>query len=178
MNLYIRLLIMLLTTRFKESMSIFDDFVTSHYVFPNDLDPYGHMNNGRYFAVADLARIQKLLRAGIWQAMRIRKVYAVAAGETIQFRKPLTLLQKYSISTRMMGWDERFFYVEQAFFRKGQVHALMIVRVRPIMKNDTRVTPREVLGYVYSNELEGTRTNEAINKWNESTKWHWKEAKQ
>lgn len=175
MNLYLRLFLMIMTTRWKRRVSILEESVTRHWVLPNDLDPYGHMNNGRYFAIADLARIRKLFRARIWQEMKKQKIYAVVAGETIQFRKPLRLFQRFAITTRLMGWDEGFFYVEQTFHRKGRVYALMIVRGRLIMKDGTMASPREILRYGHFEDLDEIRMSEVIEKWNESTKEQWEQ---
>lgn len=176
MNLYIRLFLMFLTTRFKSSTSIFEDSLTNHYVLPNDLDPYGHMNNGRYFAVADLARIRKLLRSGLWQEMKRRKVLAFVADETMQFRKPLMPFQKYTIKTRLMGWDGNFFYIEQTFSRKDHICALLLVRGRAITTDHTPVAPRELFGWVEQSDVPEEKVNEVIRTWNESTKMHWDKA--
>lgn len=176
MNLYLRLFLMLLTTKFQGSASILDNSITYHRVLPNDLDPYGHMNNGRYFAIADLARIRKLLRAGLWQEMKKRKVLAFVADETIQFRKPLMPFQKYAVKTRLMGWDAKYFYVEQTFFRDGDIHALLLVRGRPVRADRGSITPRELFGWVEKTEIPEERMNDVIRTWNESTKMHWERA--
>lgn len=176
MNLYLRLFLMLLTTKFQRGASILDDSITYHRVLPNDLDPYGHMNNGRYFAIADLARIRKLLRAGLWQEMKRRKVLAFVADETIQFRKPLMPFTKYAIRTRLMGWDEKYFYVEQTFFRDSDIYALLLVRGRPVRADRQPITPCELFGWVESTQIPEEKMNDVIRTWNKSTKMHWEEA--
>jgi len=173
MNLYLRFFIMLIAVKFKRRLSVLEDSITRHHVLPNDLDPYGHMNNGRYFAVADLARIQKLQRAGLWREMKKRKVLAFVADETIQFRKPLMPFQRYFIRTRLMGWDANFFYVEQTFYREKEVCALLLVRGRAISTDHAPVAPREMFGWVEPGDITGEKVNDVIRTWNQSTKMHW-----
>ena len=183
MNLYLRLLFVLLLSRFRSAVSVFEEFSTDHRVWPNDLDVLGHMNNGRYFTITDLARIEMLIRAGVWREMRKRGIYPVMAGETIQFRKSLRPFQKYSIITHTLGWDDKFIYVEHRFVSRGETYALAIVRTRMLTSHAKsghsatgeagRVSPQELMQLVDVNAVSETRMNEVLDKWNSSTALHW-----
>ena len=183
MNLYIRLFFVLLLSRFKSAVSVFEEFSTEHRVWPNDLDVLGHMNNGRYFTITDLARIEMLIRAGVWREMRKHGIYPVMAGETIQFRRSLMPFQKYSIITHTLGWDDKFIYVEHRFVSRGETYALAIVRTRMLSSRPTRnspgtgkagrVSPQELMQLVDENAVSETRMNEVLEKWNSSTALHW-----
>lgn len=175
MNLYFRLLIMLIKTRFKKPYSLFSEYRTKHRVYPNDLDLLGHVNNGRYFTITDLVRMEMLIHAGVWKALRKRGLYAVMAGETIQFRKPLMPFQRYNIVSKMLGWDESFFYVEHKFESEKGLHALLIVKVRMLGGKGHRVSPKEVFGFVGYNQIQDRNINHLILSWNESTNIHWME---
>lgn len=177
MNLYFRLLFLYFRTRYGKKISIFDPFVTEHIVFPNDLDLLGHMNNGRYFTITDLARIEMLVRAGIWKEIRKRKLYPVMAGETVQFRKPLLPFQKYCIISKSIGWDEKFFYVEHRFISSTGLHALVMVKVMVIGDGKIRVSPAKVLGFVSSENIPAISITEPISTWRQSTESHWNEYK-
>ena len=174
MNLYFRLFFIFLTARYKQTVSMLDSFTTEHRVLPNDLDLLGHMNNGRYFTVTDLTRIEMLIRAGLWQQMRRLKIHPVMAGETVQFRKPLKPFQRYSIVTKTLGWDEKFIYVEHLFKSQYEVHAMALVKVRVIGKDSTRVAPHKLLKLVHNTDIQRTNMKEAIIKWNLATQSHWK----
>ena len=76
---------MFFTSEFKKTILIFNEYNSSHYVLPNDLDLLGHRNNRRYFTITDMVRIEMLIRSGIWAEMKKRKIYAVMAEETAQF---------------------------------------------------------------------------------------------
>jgi acyl-CoA thioesterase FadM len=172
MNLYLRLFVTMAFSRFKGIIAILDEYVTQHRVWPNDLDLLGHMNNGRYFTITDYVRMGMLIRSGILKEMRKRGIYAVIAGETAQFRKPLMPFQKYKIVSRTLGWDERFFYVEHTFTSSGHIHAVLLVKVIVVGPGRQKVSPAEILSYV-DNRVEETKVNTVIENWNSSSSDHW-----
>lgn len=65
MTLWFRLIWLLLTARLRGKVQLFDISVLRLRVLPNDLDFNGHINNGRYFTLADLGRLDFLIRAGV-----------------------------------------------------------------------------------------------------------------
>ncbi len=176
MNLYLRLLFIFIVAKFKKRVSLFEEIKTSHRVFPNDLDLFGHMNNGRYFTVTDIARIDMLIRSGLWQELKKRKIIGVNAGQTVQFRKPLRPFQKYEIITKTIGWDNKHFYVENRFVSKKGVHALVLIRVRVMGIGKEKPTPAEILRHIYSNKIQENKMNRFLNIWNESSQMHWGES--
>jgi len=56
MTLWFRLIWLVLTARLRGKVQLFDISVLRLRVLPNDLDFNGHVNNGRYFTLADLGR--------------------------------------------------------------------------------------------------------------------------
>lgn len=90
--------------------------VTHWRVWPNDLDAFGHMNNGRYQVIMDLGRIDFLRRCHLLRGV-VRNRWAVPVGEAhMAYRKPLRPLQRYTLHTRLLHWDARWFYFRQEFF--------------------------------------------------------------
>lgn len=174
MNLYLRVFFMFLRSMFRGKTSVNEDFFTNHIVWPNDVDVLGHMNNGRYFTVTDLIRIEWLVRAGVWRALRKRGFHAVIAGETAQFRRALKPFQRYRIQSRNLGWDDKFFYVEHRFMVKGEVHAISIVKVR-VVGQDPRPQPAEVMRWA-GEVVEDERLDPVITSWNLSTRDQWQAA--
>ena len=109
---------------------------TPFRVRPLDLDLLGHMNNGRYLSVMDLARMDLLVRSGLWKQFRSRGSYPVLTAVAIQFRRSLQPWERYEIETAVPGWDERDFFAVQRFLRAdGEVAATAVARVR-FLKHD------------------------------------------
>lgn len=99
-------------------------------VLPNDIDFAWHMNNGVYFTMADLGRIDLAIRSGWGLAQVRRRVAPVVMQETMTFRSSLTPLQAYELHTVIAGWDRVSVYFEQRFVVDGQVSAQALVRMR------------------------------------------------
>ena len=61
MKLYLRLLLLLLTQKFRDRCTLTGPATTTLRVYPNDLDIFGHVNNGVYLTYADLGRTDLML---------------------------------------------------------------------------------------------------------------------
>jgi acyl-CoA thioesterase FadM len=144
-NLLLRLLWLAVAGRFRRAVPALGPCRTPFRVLPTDLDVLRHVNNGVYFSLMDLARVDLMRRAGLLGKLAARGWYPVAAAETIQFRRPLTLLQRFDIVTRVLAWDEKAFLVEQRFERGGEAVALAFVRARFLRRAGGGVAPAEVL---------------------------------
>ncbi|MCC2317655.1 acyl-CoA thioesterase [Cellulomonas chengniuliangii] len=108
------------TTPPHERPSGLDEYRTPMRVMPNDLDLLRHMNNGVFFTLLDIGRVDLLVRSGAQHAVRSQGWYPVVVGESIRFRRSLTLWERFEIVTRVLGWDERIVYLEQRFERAGR----------------------------------------------------------
>jgi acyl-CoA thioesterase FadM len=87
-----------------------------------------HVNNGIYFSMMDLARVDLMIRAGYAGKVKQQGWYPVVVAETIQFRRSLNLFQRFEIETRVLGWDDKAIVLEQQFIRGGESVAHALVR--------------------------------------------------
>ena len=118
---------------------------TPFRVLPTDLDLLLHVNNGIYLSLMDLGRVDLMRRSGLLAGLRSRGWYPVVVAETIQFRRPLTLFQRFAIETSVLGWDEKAFLLEQRFVRGGEPVAIALVRARFLARTGGSVSPADVL---------------------------------
>lgn len=145
MNLLLRLLWLAVAGGARGTVPVLGPCRTPFRVWPTDLDVLRHVNNGVYFSIMDVARVDLMRRAGLWRPLLARGWYPVAAAATIQFRRPLTLFQSFEIVTRVLAWDEKAFLLEQRFERGGEAVALAYVRARFLAKGGGRVAPADLL---------------------------------
>ncbi|NYF97131.1 acyl-CoA thioesterase [Janibacter cremeus] len=103
-------------------------------VLPNDIDLAGHMNNGVYFSMADLGRIDLMIRSGWGRALLRHRVSPVVMQETMTFRTSLAPMQAYELQSVIAGWDRVSVYCEQRFVVDDQVCAQTLVRMRFLHK--------------------------------------------
>ncbi len=144
MNLYLRLLLLRLRTPRRPRLGAWDVARTSFRVVPTDLDLLGHVNNGKYLTLMDVARIDLLTRAGVWAALRARGWYPVVAGQTITYRRSLRLGQRFDVVSRAIGIDDRWVYVEQTFCVGEEVYARAVVRSRFLKRSGGSVERAEL----------------------------------
>lgn len=134
MNLYVRLLYMLIASFFKPRVEdALGETRLNFCVLPNDLDLNGHMNNGRYLTVMDIGRMDFVLRLGL-AGYVIRNGYIpVLSSASIRYRLPLLPFQKYGLLTRILCWDDKWVYMEHRFVisggkKDGAVAAIALVK--------------------------------------------------
>lgn len=145
MNLWLRLLWLLLAAPRRASVPPFGPCRTPFRVLPTDLDVLRHVNNGVYLSMMDLARVDLMIRAGLARKLRQHGWHPVVVAQTIRFRRSLTLFQSFTIETRVLGWDEKAFVLEQRFERGTELVANAVVRARFLARAGDRISPRDVL---------------------------------
>lgn len=160
-----RTLWMILRSPRRPACSPLGPCTTPFRVLPTDLDFLMHMNNAVYFSVMDTARGDWLLRSKVWQRLGKQGLHLVVAGETIQFRKSLTLGQTFEIETRVIAWDDKAFYVEQRFVREGDLWANALVRIRALDKQNRPVDTNAVLPILDAAHVKSPPLPEWVTSW-------------
>ena len=145
MKYVFRLLWLIVTAARRAPCELLGPCVTRFRVWPNDLDVFLHMNNGVYLTVADLGRMDLMLRTGMYGPIRERGWYPVVAAETIRFRRSLRLWTRYTITTRILGWSERSVYIEQTFERGGELVAQAMIDARFLARAGGRVDTADLM---------------------------------
>ncbi len=140
----LRTLLMMIASRRKAPLDFREVGRVVMHVMPNDLDLLGHVNNGIYLSLMDLGRMDLMLRSGKWQALKRLGWYPVAAAVTVTYRRSLRLWERYTLETKVVGFDEKAMYVEQRFVRNGEVYVVAINRARFLKKSGGTVTVAEM----------------------------------
>ncbi|MGL4406701.1 MAG: acyl-CoA thioesterase [Notoacmeibacter sp.] len=145
MNLFFRLIWVLVAGFLsKTRTSIMDVHRLSFRVLPNDLDTNMHMNNGRYLTIMDLGRTDALIRSGLVKSVISEKWMPVIAGISMIYRRSLAPFERYTLETHLIGWDEKWVFMEQAFVRQnGDVAARAYVKAT-FLKKGQRVPSADI----------------------------------
>lgn len=145
MNLLLRVVYVFISSFFKPKIDyILEPAYLKLCVMPNDLDFNMHMNNGRYLTIMDLGRLDLILRSGLFKIMLQQKNVPILGSVTMRYRLSLDPFQKYTLKTQILGWDEKWFYIEQRFLmragpRRDEVAAIGLVK-GCFFDNNTRST--------------------------------------
>ena len=145
MNLFLRLLLLVLTSWLRPSCPPLGPCRKRFIVWPPDLDVLWHVNNGVYLSMLDVARVDLMLRSGVGSELRRRGWYPVVVAETIRFRRSLRLFQRFQVETTIIGWDEKAILVQHHFRRGEELVADAVVRLRFLKRKGGSVTSAELL---------------------------------
>ncbi|MFW2373651.1 MAG: thioesterase family protein [Gammaproteobacteria bacterium] len=149
MNLYLRLLFLLLKPGIKKKPELLQPAVLHLRVLPNDLDFNLHMNNGRYLSIMDLGRIELIKQRGLIRHMIKQRWVPIVAQAQISYYRPLNSFQSYELSTQLICWDDKYAYFQQTFTSKNKTVA--VAHIKGLLRSyQGTLNPNEVirlLGY-------------------------------
>ena len=145
MNMYLRLLVVAFRAWRRGRASALGPGRIPFRVRPTDLDPLGHVNNGVYFTLFDLGRIDLMLRSGMYRRFNKAGWFAVVSAETGTFRKELKPFRRFELETRVLGWDERHLYYEHRVLSGGRLATSAVIQIRFLSRSGERIEPQRVL---------------------------------
>lgn len=128
MNLYLRLLKLLILLPFVQRRGLFEPGRIAFRVWPNDCDVNLHLNNGRYLTFMDLGRVHLIAQFGLLRDLIRRRWAPVLSAAEMSFIRPLQPLQRFELISRLLTWDDKYFYIEQRFVARGRLHAVGMVK--------------------------------------------------
>jgi len=137
-------------------------------VLPNDIDINLHMNNARYLNIMDYARMHLLARTRLLNHILHSRWRPLVGAVWITYRRSLPLFSAFEITSRMVCWDKKWFYLEQSFTGS---HGLAAVGWVKGVLRDTQgtVDPQQVIEGVAPGTVSPPMP-EAIATWNDLTR--------
>lgn len=144
MNLVFRMLLTLLFANRAGVLAPLDVSRKAMRVLPSDLDVQLHMNNGRYLSIMDLGRVDMMVRNGFWAIARKHGWFPVVGSVRVDYRRQLTVFQRYEMTTQIVGWDDRWIFLEQQFLVGDKLHARALFKAM-IRSKAGPVTPITVM---------------------------------
>ena len=117
---------------------------TSFRCMPWDIDMFFEMNNGRVLTLCDLGRFSLAIRTGLAKALKENSWGLVVAGSTARYRQRVRVFNKITMRTQVVAFDERWFYIVQSMWVKGQPTSSVLLRTGVTSKGKV-VPSNEVL---------------------------------
>lgn len=149
-------------------LGVLDEDRIRMHVWPQDIDLNLHMNNARYLSVLDYARIHMLARTRVLEHIVRSRWQPLVGAVWMTYRRSLPLFSAFSVSTRLVCWDARWFYFEQAFTGRDGLAALGWVK--GMLRDDrTNLDPQQVLERVAPGVVSPLMPD-VIAQWNELTR--------
>ncbi|MFD1913106.1 acyl-CoA thioesterase [Halodurantibacterium flavum] len=141
---FIRLFKEARAARHLPALPLLGTHVSHHICWPWDLDPWVELNNGRTLTLYDLGRVPFGRRIGLEAALRAQRWGITVAGNSLRYRRRVRAFDRLEMRTRCLGWDARFFYIEQSMWKHGECTSHMLLR-SAVTRREGIVPPAEVL---------------------------------
>ena len=143
---YLRLTRVLVQSKFKPKLKFhseeFDTIKLS--VWPQDIDPFLELNNGRYVTLLDLGRFAYGARVDINEFLKKNHWSLTITGTYNEYRYRLRLFKTFELKTKIVGYDTEWFYFFQKLERNGKTHMASVVKFAFTSKKGI-VKPEEVV---------------------------------
>lgn len=128
MNLLFRLFWMMVTARWRNPCAMLEESCLSFRVMPTDLDVNMHLTNSRYFSFMDLSRVDHMIRNGAWTHIRKHNLKPVLGSGSVRFRRPVPPFARIDVTTRVVGGDCKWIYLEHKIQTDSTVYAVAILK--------------------------------------------------
>jgi hypothetical protein len=116
----------------------------------------------------DYGRTRLLARTGLLEHILRSRWKPLIGAAWVTYRRSLPLFARFTLGSRLVSWDEPWFYLEQTFTgREGLVAVGWVKRL--LRGPDGNLPPQEVLGGI-ERGIESPPIPEAIANWNELTR--------
>ena len=97
--------------------------------WPTDCDSNFHVNTARYFVFMELARFDLSLKSGLFSYCLKNKIALLVMGAKITYRREIKPFKRINIRTKVIGYDERFMYIEQRIISNLGTHSKGYLRI-------------------------------------------------
>lgn len=149
-------------------LGILDEDRLDMRVWPNNIDFNFHMNNARYLSLMDFARMHLLARTQVLTHV-IRSRWTPLLGAVwMTYRRSLPLFACFTLASRIVCWDDRWFYIEQSFTAPEGLAAMGWVKGL-LRSPQGNLDPQKVIEAVSPGAV-SPPIPEAIATWNDLTR--------
>lgn len=168
-----RFLLAMFASVLRKRLGTLDESQVTFTALPTDCDLNFHLNAGRFVSFMDIARIELIGRMRLIRRMLARGWRPVMGGIVVRYRKSVLPFERFTIRTRLVGWDERWFYlehiVEKRNAQKGDSEFCAIAHARTVIRSkEGTIPPRDVLAMMDIAETNSPPLPAFVEQWRAS----------
>jgi acyl-CoA thioesterase FadM len=165
--LLFRFLLIMLLARFRREIGPFDTARLRFTVLPTDCDLNFHLNAGRFVSFMDVSRVELLARMRLFAKVMKKGWRPVNGGMLIRFRRSILPFERFDVRSRVVGWDEKWFYFEHILEREGNLCA--VGHARGLFRgNGQTIEPRTFLELIGHQDTPSPELPEVVLLWREA----------
>lgn len=154
----------MLTSSFRRRVGIDGEIATRFTALPHDCDLNFHLNAGRYISFMDVARADLIGRLRLLRPLLRRGWRPVMGGCVVRFRRSVLPFQRFTVRSRVVTWDEKWFYTEHIVEVNGTFCAVGHMRTVIRGKKGT-IPPLDVLALLNLHDTTAPPMPEFITNW-------------
>lgn len=140
MTRFIRIVLSLLRASFRARMAPLDESVVRLRVWPHEAD-WSNVHQAIYLLYMELGRWDVAIRSGLGRWMLKQRCAGILGAQVIRYHRPLKRFQAFDLRTRVLGWDERWFYMEHRVESRGRTMAVGCVQIMFLDPRGKRIQP-------------------------------------
>lgn len=165
MNLYLRLLIILFKIQFGPKKHPLEESVVHFRVLPTDCDLNFHLTSSRYPAFMEAATIHLMGQMGILGKLLKRRCFPINSGINITYIRSIKPFERFAVVSRIVTWDEKYWYKEHRFEVGRELRAFAIARGVVVCRR--AVTSLGDIAALTGEDLVAPSPPETVLKWKE-----------
>ena len=149
MNLIWRCIWMWITAHLGARTDVTGEGKLAFRCLPTDLDIFMHMTNSRYASFGDLSRVSFMIRNGALSRLRRAGYFPVLGSATFRFRRPIMLFEKFTVSTSVLTWDDKYVYLLHKYETAKDMPAIAVAKAAFVGKQGRAPIEKivELMGY-------------------------------
>ena len=164
MNLYLRLIWIIVRSFFKPPIDFADRVSIALRILPNDLDLNLHLNNGRYLTLLDLGSIDLFLRSGVLKRAIRKGFRPMLGGLIVTYRKGLSLFERCTLTMQLKAWDDRWNYFRFEF-RNSEGRLSAAGYFKGALVSEKGLIPNKVADDIFEYERGTCKIPQAVANW-------------
>jgi len=160
----IRMIKELIVARNAAPLALTGTHVSQHICWPQDIDIWMELNNGRTLTLFDLGRIPLAHRIGLIDVLRKKRWALTMAGVSVRYRRRIRPFERFETRSRAVCWDDKFVYIEQSMWKRDGECANHALYRAAVTDADGIVIPERILDAL-GQESESPEPPEWIANW-------------
>ena len=132
---YIKLALTLARARYRPRLELEDTGVLHTRAGVTDVDPFMELNHARQITYMELGRWDYSARAGFIELLRKNNWGLTVGGISIRYRRPVPFMKKFSVTTRPICHDSRWFYFLQEILREDRICSSALVKAGAVSRS-------------------------------------------
>jgi len=150
MNLYFRLTWILLLAVLRRRVSVSEAMMKPPRLrlvsLPNDIDLNFHVNNGRLATLlVDFGMLYLFGRGRVLGQLISGGTAPVVGGTVIRYRHPVGLFARFEVETRLLCWDQKWFYCKHLLILGRDKVAVSAITRTCLVRKGGSVIPADFL---------------------------------